>query len=372
MAMGKVDSLYLFRLARERSEEGREQFAHAMGDLFLERFPTMSDEERTLAFDILGRTIHDVEMEMRQQISVELAERADVPRELVKVLANDAIEIAQPILSLSPVLLDSDLIEVVHARGLEHQLAIAQRPAVSSDVSSALIEIGNPLLISSLLLNPNAEISSNAFTYLVEESRRVDSLREPLVRRHDLPPALAARMIEWVGLALRQYILDNHAVDAEAVNDALVRASAAMRAEADERQRLASAAQTLAASLEAGADPVEVMAKALREGEIALFISMFDERTKLGYSRIMRLLQDLDGHGLAVACKAAGLGKAAFVDIYTCCRKARHQKPAQIAGDVRQALSFYDMVDADSAVAVVKDWWLGTGYREALREVKFA
>ena len=54
---------------------------------------------------------------------------------------------------------DSELIEIVHHRTLEHQLAIAMRRRVSAAVSDALVEEGSPDVIKTLLENPNAAIS---------------------------------------------------------------------------------------------------------------------------------------------------------------------------------------------------------------------
>ena len=138
-----IDSEYLYRLARDKSVAGRMALAETISDLFLQRGCTLTERERTLMFSILRQMIHDAEMSVRRIVSAQLADREDAPRDLVRRLANDEIEVAYPILTLSTVLHDSDLIEVIQHRTLEHQLAIAIRQSVSALVSGALVQTGN-------------------------------------------------------------------------------------------------------------------------------------------------------------------------------------------------------------------------------------
>ena len=163
-------------------------------------------------FDILRKLIHDVEVSVRRIIGTGLAGIPETPRDLAILIANDDISIAYPILTQSNILHDHDLIEVIRHRTLEHQLGIAIRQTVSEGVSDALVETGNEGVIGTLLQNPNARISNATMEYLVEASRRVDTFQEPILRRHDLDPALARRMFMWVSAALRQYILDKRLI----------------------------------------------------------------------------------------------------------------------------------------------------------------
>src|SRR3546814_10587860 len=78
----------------------------------------------------------------------------------------------------------------------------------SSDltVSQALIDVGEEDVIEALIRNEDAELALQAVNYLVEESRRVDRFREPLLQRREMSPALAYRMFWWVSAALRRQI----------------------------------------------------------------------------------------------------------------------------------------------------------------------
>jgi uncharacterized protein (DUF2336 family) len=89
-----IDSMLLHKLARDKSEGGRKKFAESISDIFAQHYPTLSARERELIFDILARLVHDMEMALRRVVSEHLAALPDVPRNLAKVLAYDAIEVA--------------------------------------------------------------------------------------------------------------------------------------------------------------------------------------------------------------------------------------------------------------------------------------
>ncbi|HLU47837.1 MAG TPA: DUF2336 domain-containing protein, partial [Planctomycetota bacterium] len=204
---------HLFRLARDRSAAGRRALVATVGDLLFERQEELTDRERTLMTEILRRLIHEVEMEVRKALAQRLAREPSAPHELIVLLANDRIEVAHPILLHSEVLSDEDLVEIIHHRTLEHQLAIAMRREVSERVADALVERGDVGVVKALLENPQARLSEAALAYLVEESKRVDTYQNPLLHRPELSPELALRMYGWVSTALRRFIVERFRID---------------------------------------------------------------------------------------------------------------------------------------------------------------
>lgn len=194
MQVTEAQLAHLLDLARDRSVNARQELVDTVSGLFFDQGQTVSDQERTLMVDILRHLIHDVEMSVRKKLAERLADRPDVPRDLIVSLANNVIEVAHPILANSTVLHDMELIEVIRVRTSEHQLVIAMRRQVSEPVTDALIETGNVNVIGRLLENPNVDILQAAMAYLVEQSRQVDVYQKPLLNRADLGPALASRM----------------------------------------------------------------------------------------------------------------------------------------------------------------------------------
>jgi len=139
-------------------------------------------------FDILHKIVHNAEMTVRRIIAEQLADLPDAPRDLIKLLANDEVEVAYSILRESDVLEDEDLIEVISRRTQEHNLAVSVRRSISEDVTDALVETDDESVINTLLKNSGASLSLATMEFLVEKSKRVDAFQEPILRRGDLDP----------------------------------------------------------------------------------------------------------------------------------------------------------------------------------------
>src|SRR5258708_3058033 len=140
--ISEAESQILFELARDKTAQGREALLATVQDLFLDRGQMLTDRERFLMNDILRNLIKEVEDTVRRTLAQQLAGRKDAPRDVILLLANDKIEVAYPILLQSEVLLDLELVEIIHHRTLEYQLAIAMRETVSETVSQALVATG--------------------------------------------------------------------------------------------------------------------------------------------------------------------------------------------------------------------------------------
>ena len=322
-------------------------------------------------FDILRKLIHDVEVSVRRIIGTGLAGIPETPRDLAILIANDDISIAYPILTQSNILHDHDLIEVIRHRTLEHQLGIAIRQTVSEGVSDALVETGNEGVIGTLLQNPNARISNATMEYLVEASRRVDTFQEPILRRHDLDPALARRMFMWVSAALRHYILDNYELDQSLVDEVLERAALGAIEAMGSRKKGKLASEVLVAELEmADGFTPELLLRALQAGNVHLFVAMFRQLTGLRENLIMRIIFESGGEGLAIACKSAGIGKAIFSSIFALTREVKPDQAQIGSREMRHVLILFDQVGEDSAKQVVRLWQRNVGYLAAIRELQ--
>ena len=369
--MESVNTDYLLQLARDKSMAGRQELAETISDLFLGNTKSLSDRERALTYDILSQVIHDVEMGVRRNISEQLAKLPNAPHDLALLLANDDIEVAYPILAYNKVLQDADLIEVIRHRTLEHQLAIAIREEVSEAVSDALVQTGKERVVRTLLENPNAAISSSTMDYLIEQSQRIDSFHEPILNRGDLDPSLAQRMFMWVSAALRQYILDTHDIDPDTIDDLLEKAALEAIGSQSGPSGSSNKAQELVARL-ADDDAVtpDLLVALLQEGEIPLFVTMFQRLTGLRERLVKRLLFEPGGEGLAIACKSAGLGKAIFSSIFTLTRKARPGSETSMRREIRHVLNLYDHMTEEAAQHVVRRWKRNVGYLAAIRELE--
>ncbi len=362
----------LIELAHNKSTAGRGRLAEIITEMFDDRGDALSDRERALMFGILKGIIHDVEVDIRRNISGHLAKQAVAPPDLVMELANDVIDVAYPVLVGSGVLKDDDLIEVIRMRSLEHQLAVTLRAEVSETVSDALVETNHPSVIESLLNNKNAKISETTLGYLVEESKRVDTFRDPLVHREDLPPALAQRMFAWVSVALRQHIIGAFDID-PAIIDSLIEKAVLEESNTPNPKRNHAAGECGALVdllRQEGMVEPNMLLTALAEGEIALFIALFCRLTTVKEYLAKRVLFEPGGEGLAIACKSAAIEKVIFASIFTLSRKTSPATARAMKKDIPKILRMYDRIVPASAREVVGYWNRGGSYATAIREIK--
>ncbi len=366
----------LLDLARNKSVDGRTRLVQIVGDLFFEDNRVLSERERELMTEILRKLIFDVEMSVRKALADRLADEDDAPAELVSTLANDEIAVAHKILLKSEVLQDIELIEVVQHRTLAHQLAIAMRKSVSELVSDALVETGNTKVITTLIRNPKAEISSNTMEHLVDKSKTVEALQEPLLERPDISPHLAKRMYWWVSAALRQHIVEHYEIDPaeldqkiESTIKDLIHEDSDSEGKFDPR----SIRQALSLSQKIGGTKAvtpELLLQTLRNGEVRLFESMFAQLTGLRAKLIRRFVFEPGGEGLAIACKSVGMAKPDFGSIFLLSRSARPGDKSVDPDEVNKAMNFYDRINFDTAMKVVARWKLDPDYLYAIKQVE--
>jgi uncharacterized protein (DUF2336 family) len=369
IAVEPLSSDQLIALAREKSDQAREQLFEAMGDIFEEHNHVLSAQERALMTDILEKLIHEVSRDIRRKLALRLADAPGTPRELAVLLANDEIDIAGPILMRSKALLDLDLIEIVRNRSTQHLLAIAMRRDLSTAVADALVESGEKDVIRALLDNNDARISRATMAYLVEQSKMVDEFQEPLVRRRDLPSDLARRMCLWVSAALRQGILERFEIDPDHLDDALE----PVAREAPSGQTEISAASALAQTLGNSRQLTpRLLMQTLRRGEISLFEAMAGEMAGLRMSLVRRICYESGGQGLAIMARAIGLNREEFASLYLLTRKARpnRMQAGADAAELGRAMEFFDRTDHGNATLVINRWRRDPDYLYAIRSVE--
>ena len=352
-----LDMEQIAAMARGRDSEQRMRLALNLNDSLGAQAQSGSDRERTMFNAILDQLLGTIERDLRIRLAEDLANREDVPRPLVALLANQDIEIARPVLRNSPVLNDADLIEVVRHRTLEHQLVVASRNDISEALSEELVGTGQTRVIVALLQNHGARVRAATLSYLAEQAERVDAFREPLVRREDLPEAVASRLYRLVSGALREGLAQRYDFDVGLIDDAL---NAVIR-KAMDALKVSQAHPTMAQAL---ADEIAqtksfdsgLMIDALKRGEIALFEAMLIQQLGLRPGDVRRIIYDTSGELFAVSCRAIGMSPDDFAMAYDLTRRAFRQNK-EVAEDLRRrAMILFNRLQNDAAAALVRQW----------------
>jgi uncharacterized protein (DUF2336 family) len=208
------------RLLAEPSPHRRADIAVKLAQE-LER-PSITDSELKIAQDIIGMMARDVEIQVRQALADSLRQAERLTHDVALRLANDIEAIALPILRHSPVLSDQDLIDIIQGGSSARQEAIAARPDVSESVSDVLINKASEPAVKALLNNVNAKITETSLNKAVDRFAASDSVKDSLVRRQKLPPAIAERLVVLVSAQLQEYLLRHHELSANVAADIVV------------------------------------------------------------------------------------------------------------------------------------------------------
>ena len=191
-------------------------------DLFLVNAGHYSADQLELYDGILKVLIAAVEVSARMELAQRLAPVDGAPPDTIRTLAlDDAIEVAEPVLSQSSALDDETLTHCITIKGQEHLLAIATRNKLSQTVSDQLVTKGNIEVLRTLASNPGAAISDLGFGILVKKSTDDDWLSERVARRIDIPEHHLRELISKASEIVRQRLIADNPELAETIKDIL-------------------------------------------------------------------------------------------------------------------------------------------------------
>lgn len=191
----------LERLRRSPDAGARKTLAEKLGLSYAARL--FRPRERSIADDIVRAITYDIEVEVRRALATTIASSTDIPQDIAIRLANDVIEVAEPILRESDLLGDDALVAIVRSRSEAHRTAIANRSSVSKPVSAAIVEHGEVPSVSALVANPSAAIADASMSKAVDRFGEEPKVTVPLAERDALPLAIAERLVALVSERLR-------------------------------------------------------------------------------------------------------------------------------------------------------------------------
>ncbi len=345
--MGDIGRLAELAAAMPKSK--RSEIYLAVATLFRVQGAQLSTRERALMRDILKRLTLDVEMTIRIALAERLADDPDAPLDLILLLVDDTVEVARPIILRSQKLTDQSLLEILVDADVERQTVCAARPKIGEPVTAKLAESDAEPVLVTLLRNATARIDTNTFAALVEKSRHIEALQEPLARRQDFPSALAGRLSLWVSDALKIYLVQSGRLPAGSglIDDATRSVSTSAGSREGGRKlidKLAAAGQ-----LKAG-----FLIRVLQQGQTELF--------ELGFARLLGVdpLHFCDAfyrkgpRPAALACHAVGIDRCVFPTVYNHSRRARSINPILSGEDRLEIEAVFSSYSRAEALAVFR------------------
>jgi uncharacterized protein (DUF2336 family) len=207
-------------LADDVNPEVRAELARKIGRLLPDLLADEREHVCDLTLETLQRLATDQLPRVRAILAEEIKELDCVPKDVIDKLARDVDEtVSVPILEYSPLLSDTDLLEIVAtARAQGALTAIARRRGLSESVSDAIVASLDIPAVAALLANPNARIREHALEKVIDHARSIESWHGPLVMRTDLSLRAIRRIAGFVGKALLEQLSLRHGLDEETQN----------------------------------------------------------------------------------------------------------------------------------------------------------
>ncbi len=126
----------LDRLALRSGVDIRPTLVCVLTDLYLQK-PAHTPEEERHYTELVLRFIDRVDAPTRKIVAAKLANYASAPAAVVRRLARDVLEVAQPILEHSPQLTGSELLAIIAEFGPQYAAVIARRLQIAQHARSA-------------------------------------------------------------------------------------------------------------------------------------------------------------------------------------------------------------------------------------------
>ncbi|MCH8137659.1 MAG: DUF2336 domain-containing protein [Proteobacteria bacterium] len=181
-----------------------------------------SDGERRLAEEIFRILARDVEVQVREALSVHLKECPQIPHDIALSLAKDVDSVAIPVIEFSQVLTDDDLVEIINASDAAKQSAVARRETVSESVSDALVDTRNEDVVATLMDNEGAEISDRSFEKAIVHFGASEKVNERMAYRATLPIGIAERLVTMVSDKLKERLATHHELSSGVTTDLIL------------------------------------------------------------------------------------------------------------------------------------------------------
>jgi uncharacterized protein (DUF2336 family) len=301
----------------EKAIASRSADANAMlnqiTDLFLLNVGHYTVAQLDVYDDVLKKLIAKVEVAARAMLARRLALVNKAPPNTIRSLAlDDAIEVAEPILSQYNAIDDDILTRCIAVKGQEHLLAIATRTKISETISYHLIAKGSTKVLGTLASNPGAAISDSSFGILVKKSVGDEWLSECVAGRKDIPGHHLRELISKASEIVRQRLITSNPELSEMIREILpLKTSTANKTPSLVTDYIT--AERLVKSLEL---TETIVIEFAREKRLAEMVASIAQLSRLSAYEIERLFMGPWTSPVAVILKALGFRLSTVDAIY--------------------------------------------------------
>jgi uncharacterized protein (DUF2336 family) len=270
-------------------------------------YSDLAPPDRVAAEGALLTMLDDPSPLVRRALADALAASADAPPAVIFALATDQPRIAAPVLALSPLFIDAELVDAAATGGAAVQEAIASRAGLPRSVAAAIAEVATAGACLVLIENCDADIAPFSIDRIVERFGHLAAIRETLRLREDLPISTRQTLVAKLSEELAGFISGRAWLDADhaqrIAREACERATVVIAAETPNTEvRPLIRHLRMTGQLTAG-----LLLRALLSGNIALFEEALAELADMPIGRVSSLVHDGGSAGLRALFEKSGL-----------------------------------------------------------------
>jgi uncharacterized protein (DUF2336 family) len=177
----------LDEIIRGDDPKRRAEAARQISELFLQGAANFRPDHVEFFDGVLIDLVPHNELGLRAELAERFSLLANAPSGLVGRLAReDELSVAGPLLRRSPVIDEKLLIEIARLKGQGHLLAMAERSALSSDVTDVILRRGDRDVVRRAAGNAGARFSQAGYSTLIKRTGQDGVLTLTVGQRADL------------------------------------------------------------------------------------------------------------------------------------------------------------------------------------------
>lgn len=199
----------LDEIVRNGDPKRRAEAARRIAELFFEDAARLRPNHVDLLDGILIDLVPYVETIARAELAERFSLLPNAPRSLVGQLAREnEILVAAPLLRRSPLIDEQDLLEIARLRGQLHLLAIAERDALSADLTDVIVRRGDRDVVRRTAGNAGALFSERGYAELIRRAAQDAVLTLTVGQRDDLSEARLRELLAGSLDVIRRRLFD--------------------------------------------------------------------------------------------------------------------------------------------------------------------
>lgn len=344
------DTQRVLDLAREKTPEA----IKSLSDVIIEALDCeLSPREADLAADVLINLAKRLEVSIRAGLALRLSVYENVPLRLALHLANDVADVAAPFLENSPALSDTDIYYIVQGQGSTHWQAIARREKLAPEIVNLLVEKKDIGTSGALILNAKLSFSDGTISALKDFVAENTDLIKDFASRNDVPETSMLDLYWKVNEAERKVIADIAGIDVELVDkqmqDTAVDFTNVLLGSLEITKEMQNVAKRMQ---DKGTLTTQQMVKALQNGQIGLFYSMFAAYSSVPIEAINNIFMEDKGKALAIVSKALDVDRSVFISFFVHAKKLRHEETIN-HDNLNQAMGYFNDLKSETAKSLL-------------------